>query len=134
MIEQLLATQTSRLWSATLVGNAPPGVVKLREEMQNPRPGDYVLELSAMIRNILAKTIRESMGRLLGVRNEFVPFEEEEGGYYENYTYIEGFDGRLHRWWNCQFIKIIDNPYTYREVALTDHSEWVAEAIRRHGL
>jgi hypothetical protein len=44
----LLAIVGRELHRATLIGNAPPAITKLRERMLNPQAGDLVLEISRL--------------------------------------------------------------------------------------
>lgn len=132
----LLCYSARMLYTATVVGNPCPFVAKLYQELQSPQPGDLVVETSAMHRADRDRTWDESIGRLILVRGEFVPFNEEEGGYTETYTYIEGFDGRLHRWHNCCFIKVLERwrREDDEQGASERKQRWVAEAVTRHQL
>ncbi len=93
--------------------------------VKDPQPGDLVVELST------ALTDRESnFGRLILCREEFVPFNEEPGGYYDKFWYIETPEGTLARWHNCNFVKVMESMSN----ATQTNTRWVVEAIKRHEL
>jgi hypothetical protein len=89
----------------------------LMRDLHNPQPGDLVFEVSSRHPS--------GIGRLILSRTEFVPYKEEEGGYNDQFWYIETTDGKLMRWFNCQFIKIPEPKPAFFDVA---------DAIVRHGL
>lgn len=61
----LLATVGHELWRSTLIGNAPPIIVALRERMTNPQPGDLVLEVTRW-----GPFDPDSIGRLLRIEGD----------------------------------------------------------------
>jgi hypothetical protein len=108
---------------------SPRGVAMMRD-MDNPKPGDLVLEVSALTWVRKESPHTDCLGRMVLKRSEFVPHKDEPGGYHDNFTYIETLDGRLFRWSNCRFIKLpekcLDNDHE------PDHSAWLADALHRH--
>lgn len=120
-----------------------PAARELKRILENPRPGDFVIETSTVHFDrpwCIEKLRRPSVsgiGRLICVRTEFVPFDEpqeDEAGYNETFTYIEGFDGALQRWHNCGFHRVLnESMHRLRENDPAD-DQWVSEAMKRHNL
>jgi hypothetical protein len=63
---ELLATVGRELWRATLTGNAPPAIVKLRQRMQRPVPGDLVIEITSWSPDFDP----DSIGRLISLAGD----------------------------------------------------------------
>src|SRR5579863_1164207 len=104
-----LAVVARNLQRATLVGDGPiPGDKSMYEQIIHPQPGDLVLEISSRRRHPfdgrlgwLRKVVREPWDG---------EWDEEVDGPrpHETYWYIDGVDGREHRWFDCYFICILD--------------------------
>jgi hypothetical protein len=101
----LLAIVGRELHRATLIGNAPPLITKLRERMRNPQPGDLVLEISRLGGMIPGRFDPDSIGRLLRA-------ESADGG--RDRWVVEPLHapGTEQGWQNAEF------------VALPDHYRW----------
>lgn len=123
---KLLVKVNFELYFACLTGTSPNSQ-KLAKLIDNPRAGDLVHELS--------RGLPTALGYLVAKRIEFVPFEEEEGGYLETYWYIEGLDGELQKWYNCSFRRIVQSTmWAINEDGDPPRTDWVNQALRRHNL
>jgi hypothetical protein len=109
---------------------------QLADELRNPKPGDLVIEASAIAWREKNNDWNSGIGRLICKRNEFVPFKEESGGYHDDFTYIESLDGTLQRWSNCDFAKVPEHYLRpdHNRRPTPDFGEWVADALIRHEL
>lgn len=142
---RLLCIATANLSSACCVGNPAPIHTDLCGLVHKPRPGDLVFEYTHGSHWRPGKFRMDSIGFLLLKRYEPIDgWDEEANGEPAPdypYTYIEMLDGRLARWHNCAFYRIL--PATAYEMAhpeptLYDPEEarkaWWEEAVVRHGL
>ena len=94
------------VWIRCLVGNPCQSTKWVYEAVANPRPGDWVLEVSAG----RWRNPEDALGKLIRVAEEPVRPAEPEYGETEAPTetiyYIETLDGREYRWYNCHFIRV----------------------------
>jgi hypothetical protein len=126
---RLLALNAYQSYSNTLVGNAAPRIKELFQELREPKEGDLVLEVStaafmpqprfrehqeevlaeAAYIGYLEKHTREAVSQVYA-RDE--PWDAEyEGGpepTVEVFYIRTLLNGRLHRWHNARFIKVLD--------------------------
>jgi hypothetical protein len=124
---RLLILATRETYRSQLAG--PPGGPRpVGDAIGNPRPGDLVYE------NSTCRT--SSVGRLVLVRTEFVPPDPdpEDSADGDTFWYVEGLDGGLQRWWNCEFRRILEDASWALREGDPPRTEWVAEALKRHGL
>lgn len=137
---RLLAVSTYRYYLATCVGNPAPAVKADYELMTHPRPGDWVMEITTAW---FAQHDTDRIGRLVAIRDEVMPYEDEETATLNDHeelrdkiTYIERMDGTLCRWHNCDFIRVFDSnsrrDETDEEIAA--NAAWVRDALARHKL
>lgn len=116
-----------RLWSIN--HRVTPAQVAFGAFMDNPRPGDLVIEVSNLAWRERKGDLGSGLGRMVLKRSEFVPFTESEGGYHDEFTYIETLDGRLERWSNCEFLRLPEAMFGGDE---PNNSAWLADALERH--
>lgn len=146
---RLLAVSAFRYYLATLEGDPASRVAKEGAQLQAPRPGDWVMEISTIWD---ARSDFDRIGRLILVRNEVIPYADESQTAFndvtngevvrERYTYIERLDGTVFRWSNCEFIRVFEDIRSDEEIdatmpsddADTWRSEWLARARLRHKL
>lgn len=76
---------------------------------RNPQPGDLVLETSAIHEQ---QYIGRRLGHLLLVQEEFVPYGEEPGGYWDKFYYLRLLDGLQEKWRNASFIRVVPELQT----------------------
>jgi hypothetical protein len=126
---RLLAINAYTSYRNTLVGSPAPRVAELYRELSAPQVGDLVLEVSTapFIRDVRkAEKFKESLaegaylGYLVSITNEPVcqvheceePWDEAFQGGPEPlekvWTLRTLLTGRLHRWHNARFIKVLD--------------------------
>ncbi len=121
-IIRLLELSAYKIWDAVLTGNQCPKIREIFDDMQNPRPGDLVIESSTIYgakmsgkkgklksRGIcgigyLVKIVREPIWTLdqwtESGEDEDVPIPTEK------VIYIQLFDGREMRWTNANILKV----------------------------
>ncbi len=103
---QIAAVSASAVYSACIVGNPAPKVQSMLAALEELRPGDWVLEISAG----RWRDPENALGRLLRLTWEPVrPAEPELGeteAPLERIFYIETLDGREFRWHNAHFIRV----------------------------
>jgi hypothetical protein len=146
---RLLAVSAFRYYLATLAaaeGNPTPRIAQERDQLRTPQPGDWVMEISTIWD---ARSDFDRIGRLILVRDEIVPYAEEQevagddsGGVRERFSYIERLDGTLFRWHNCEFLRLFADIRSDDEIDATmpahdtdmRRSMWVSSAKRRHGV
>lgn len=137
---RLLAVSAYRYYMATCVGNPAPAVKADYELLTHPRPGDWVLEASTAW---FAQHDADRIGRLIVVRDEITPYEDEETAalndheeLHDTFTYIERIDGTLRRWHNCDFIRVFDSNSRRDETdeQIAANAAWVRDALKRHDL
>ena len=97
LVEALVETG-QRLWS-TALNNTPEAQI-VHRWMRDIAPGHLVLEVSSSRRPAIAR-----VGELLSIESS------------HEYT-IRTIDGREHRWWNAQFVRIPRNAADNREIFL----------------
>jgi hypothetical protein len=126
---RLLALNAAQSYHNTLVGNAAPRIKELFKLLSEPKEGDLVLEMStapwipnARNREPYEQVLREAayLGYLEKHTREKIcdvhecdePWDEEYEGRPEpdeEVWYIRTLlDGRVHRWHNARFIKVLD--------------------------
>lgn len=101
----ILIAYTHTLYSAMLTANRVPCNEALYRLLKNPLPGDMVLELTNRNKG------HDCIGTLLKVTREPVDgWNEEEDGPtpLETYWYICDVDGNEQRWFNCDFVRVLD--------------------------
>ncbi len=98
----LLEVSAYSVWSASLNGTEHGR--RLSAWLGSPEIGDLVLEISTVGTGRGGR-----FGRLTAVEKEFVAFEEEEGGYWDTFWYVELPDGTTTRWSNCRFIRVLES-------------------------
>lgn len=131
------------VWSCCCVGN-PCQMHKERYEIiNNPKPGDLVVETSSL--KMWDENPLNSLGRLIAVKEmpiDHIEWDDEEKPL-ETYWFIETIDGQLMRWHNCNFIVVFETSFEYwrpekKSVSFFTDDEkrkfWVRGAIIRHGL
>jgi hypothetical protein len=106
---RLLGISAYLAWWNTLCGNPSPNQEDYQRRMNNPIPGDLVLETTTLARGSPPNNI----GRLLSVVPEPYPDwdDEEEPVPTRDIWTIETLDGQRVRWENCHFIKIPEDAY-----------------------
>jgi hypothetical protein len=127
---RFIACNAYLVYDSCLTGNPSSKVSQRFKKISHPEPGDYVLEISSFdceydVGNrvgILIQITQEpiwdwnSMDEETKRLNEYnVPEDIPKDKYY----YIETLEGKLQRWHNCQFIKII-SPYEFNDHIRTD--------------
>jgi hypothetical protein len=143
----LLAASAKQVYNSCLVGNPAPSVARRLELLQHPRPGDLVLEISA-----LGVRGREPVvGRLIGTAKlslESPDWDVDADGPLPliDYWFIETVFGELQTWENCKFIRVFEDWIDDRieedadkiplrlSSSTMDRMAWAREAIVRHGL
>ena len=145
---RLLAVSAFRYYLATLEADSASRLAKESAQLQEPRPGDWVMEISTIWD---ARNDFDRLGRLILVRDEVMPFSAAPGAAFnddaepalrERYTYIERMDGTMFRWHNCEFIRVFEDIRSDEEIAATTPTDdldtwratWVASARQRHKL
>lgn len=98
-LRALLLAQAQRLWTAHLIGNAPPAVERQREEMRAPVVGDFVAVLPVLR--------GEPHDRFLGVLREVTLASE---GSPIDFV-IERLDGKRFRWENATAVKLFASSW-----------------------
>lgn len=122
---ELLAFNAAELYSTSTIAAIHCNAGRdLRAMLVACSPGDIVVEITAL--GCKGRPAHDAIGRLIVVRKEFVPFEDaqpedEDQGYMETYTYIETFDGRLARWHNCNFVRVLED----REFKMKEFDELI---------
>lgn len=108
---RLLGISAYIAWRNTCCGNPSPLQERYWHRMNNPIPGDLVVETTTLTRGHPPNGI----GRLLSVAPEPYPDwddeDEEEPIPTRDIWTIETLDGRQVRWENCHFIKIPEDAY-----------------------
>ena len=119
LVLRMLGIAGYELYRAHLVGNNCNSNQKRLNRMQEPRPGDLVLETSSTPSWILRRQSKDgwispenAIGFFVRKGREAIPgieWDEEEDGPLptEVVWYIEAFDGRLLRWTNANFVTIV---------------------------
>ncbi len=115
-----------------------PNQKELDKRIHNPQPGDWVLEVTRL--GLCCEMLdRRRFGRLILVTEELVPLDESvKEKITEKVHYIENVDGRLIRWVNCSFIRVMDTeldetiPHIYSEQQRRDY--YVQDAMIRFKL
>lgn len=138
---QLLRMSAHELWLATLVGNPPPSLQKLRTRILSISLGDLVAENTTMHQR---EYDEYAIGRLVAHRREALHCEPEDeaedfGRRSEEAWYLELLDGRLFRWHNASFIRVLEahdaNFAGTREARDGDANRvWIAGALARHDI
>src|SRR5262249_8797173 len=145
---RLLAVSAFRYYLATLEADPASRVAKEGAQLQTPRPGDWVMEISTIWD---ARSDFDRFGRLILMRNEAVSDVDADGPgaafnsgdvVRERFIYIERLDGTLFRWHNCEFIRVFVDIRSDEEIhagAFPDdadawQSAWLASARQRHKL
>src|SRR5262245_10709188 len=145
---RLLAVSAFRYYLATLEAVPESRVANESAQLQRPRPGDWVMEVSTIWD---ARSDFDRIGRLILVRDEFVSYSDESGAAFyddaesavrERYTYIERLDGTMFRWHNCEFIRVFEDIRSDQEITAATpeddvdewRASWVANARQRHTL
>jgi hypothetical protein len=109
----LVCTNAYRAYCATLHGCTAPVTRELFDEAQDPKPGDLVIEIS-----IIHYPERDEarFGRLLQVTREPIPDADPdyEVPPTERVQYIVLHDGRLYRWVNAGFVKVLEERSPFR--------------------
>lgn len=108
---------------ATLVGNQAPVVKAMYERMNDPQPGDLVIETSSARR---PGSEYRGFGFLLARRREWCSNDEEWAIYRaeqpddderlaDHYWYVQYGPGErdIARWEDCEFIAIPDDPSAF---------------------
>jgi hypothetical protein len=101
----LLAIVGRELHRATLTGNAPPMIVKLRERMRAPLPGDLVIEISRLGGMMPGRFDPDSIGRLIRIE------PDEEGERLGDVRWVIeplGAPGTEQGWQNAEFVALPD--------------------------
>jgi hypothetical protein len=103
-VRRLLRGVSYHLGRATLVGNAAPVIVDMRERMRHPKPGDLVVEQSR--RQVDDDTAVKSVGILVEHRREH--FGEGDEAWSEDAWYVQyGPEPEdVCRWVNADFAAI----------------------------
>jgi hypothetical protein len=116
---RMLANVTEELVRACCVGDPAPRVREMWEQLQNPQPGDIVLETSSRRRD--PEWPAQALGLLLFVTGVKVRTEEqwaeaERAGWWridrrranaEGYWYVDPLDGSQRAVWeNCSFVRV----------------------------
>jgi hypothetical protein len=145
---RLLAVSAFRYYLATLEADSASRVAKQGAQLQSPRPGDWVMEISTIWD---ARSDFDRIGRLILARDEVVSSADEpwaafnddvESAIHERFTYIERLDGTVFCWHNCEFIRLFEDIRSDEEIAAmtqpddadTWRSTWLASARQRHKL
>jgi hypothetical protein len=106
---QIAAVSAYAVYSACLVGNPAPKVQSLLAALEDLRPGDWVLEISAGC----WRDPENALGRLLRIDWEPVRPAEPEFGETaaptEQVVYLETLAGQEFRWHNARFIRVFSN-------------------------
>lgn len=119
---RLLMIGTAKaLRTATLVGNPAPVVAEMWARMQNPRPGDLVMESGTPFRKNDPDAQIKGFGILLAHRDEWASTDEEwaavcaededvnpEERFHDHAWYVQYGPAAedVCRWTNCEFIAI----------------------------
>lgn len=103
---EILVINAYKLWGATLTANRAPSNEALYQLLRHPQPGDMVLEVTNRRAGIAG------IGTLLKVTKEPPDgWDEKEQGEPAplcEYWYIRDLNGNEQRWFNCDFIRVID--------------------------
>lgn len=110
-LRALLLAQAERLWSAHLIGNAPPAVKRQWREMRSPVLGDFVFVLHAA-----GAPHRRCIGVLRSIHRM-----TDDGSPIE-FT-MELLDGRFQHWENAQAVKLFASPYPEAPSIVPEASE-----------
>lgn len=127
VLRRLLTDTTLTLYHAMIAGNQLPYMDKIRERLASPRPGDWVIEKTTGWRHL---------GRLMLTRKELLERWPSDTAQ-DTFFYLEGLDGKLVRWSNCDFQALPTPATTYSELVAEEErerAEWLAAALQRHGL
>jgi len=128
----VLRQSAHRLWGATLVGHPVPKVAELHAEIKLIRPGDMVAELTTFY---MGRPHEDAVGRLVACRREALRYDDPEDydrplrDRSEVAWYIELLDGRVFRWHNASFIRVLEDP-----VPDAERAAWAGGARRRHDI
>lgn len=105
-IISLLMTSARELWSRTLDGERSAWTEAMYHVLSNPRPGDLVLEITRRSNDL------SRFGRLLRIVKEPIEGEWDEAvdgpRPSDTYWYIENANGEECKWYNCQFIRVLE--------------------------
>lgn len=109
-----LATLCMELWSSVLVGNPAPRVAERLKRMENPRPGDFVIECSTIYALLNGRYDQETAESLWDsqlvkfVREDTIVhrYEGDPGSYPEKAFVCEKPDGAEFNWTNAQLIAV----------------------------
>ena len=133
-VQRLLRVSAHQLWLATLVGDPPPSLSRLHARIASVSPGNLVAEISTAYQREHDEC---AVGRLVARRREALRFELEDEAVdflqrSEVAWYLELLDGRLFRWHNASFVRVLED-------ARGDENDeadrgWVAGALARHDI
>jgi hypothetical protein len=99
---ELVKSLAHDIWMQSLTDSIS-GRFDKRIDMEAYRVGDLVFESST---HAMKRSSNDNIGWFICKTEEFVPFEDEEGGYYESYWHLEDVDGNHARWTNCRFLRV----------------------------
>lgn len=143
---RLLAASAYLLYRSCDVGNPAPSVRRRLMQIVSPRPGDLVLEISA-----LGAKRDPALGRLVGrgelpIGGEWDEEVEKRPRPLEEFWFIETLHGELQKWNDCRFIRVFEDWSVERTDSepdmipvvpgsyTMDRVAWVRDARARHGL
>lgn len=139
LLLKLIAASAYQLHYTLLMGSQypVPYLIELNEEIQNPQPGDYVIEVAGINRTDKEGKWDCAIGRLILARNNFVHYKDSPGGFLEHCTYLEDLDGHFQRWLHGRFVKLLPQWNLGRSTTslaeeMKEKSDWVIEALKRH--
>lgn len=110
---ELLYYAGKALWMSVLIGNPPPATVALHARMNDPRPGDLVIENGRMGGGFDP----DSVGRLLRVEH---PDDEERIRYVVEPL---GRPGEEQGWRNARFVALPDRRSSWQWASVYDQQE-----------
>ena len=125
LLAKLLFATARTLYRASMMGVPCQAFDDLKYKVNLPRVGDWALEVTHFsVRGGAEPPLDMSrFGRIVRIT------EEESAS---RVVYLEGFDGKLHRWPDADFIRIFEDAFA--EPSDAARLAWVAEAEKRHGL
>lgn len=125
LLAKLLFATARTLYRASLMGVPCQAFDDLKYKVNLPRAGDWALEVTHF-------SVRGATGEPPLDMTRFgriVRITDDRSG---RAVFLEGLDGKLHRWPNADFIRVFEDPFN--EPSDTERLAWVAEAEKRHGL